>query len=143
MNKELYPLVGLSLLVVKNDHILLGRRRGSHGSGQYGTPGGHMEHGETPTEGVLRELEEECGGQFKVSPPTHLCLSNILDYLPKHYVDIAMVAHWVSGDPLNMEPHKLDGWEWHPLDRLPDGRFASIDNLVIAYKTGQRYFEDV
>lgn len=145
MSKEFVPQVGLSLLVVRNDHVLLGRRKGSEGAGEgaYGTPGGHLEYAEQPSEGVLRELVEECGPNFKVSPPTFLCAVNVLEYTPKHYVELAFVAHWASGEPENMEPHKLIGWEWHPLSRLPDGRFASIDSMIISHQTGQRYFEDV
>lgn len=132
--------VGLSLLVVRGDQVLLGRRKASHGAGEYGTPGGHMEHGESPEEGLYRELSEECGAQFKVSPPVFLCVTNIRNYLPKHYIDIAMVSHWVGGEPENMEPHKLERWEWHPLGSLPDNRFGAVDNMVIAHQTGQRYF---
>lgn len=138
--KDARPLVGLSLLVVRNDHILLGKRRSAHGAGQYGTPGGHMEHGETVAAGIHRELTEECGSSFTVSPPVPLCVINLREYLPKHYVEISMISHWVSGEPENMEPRKLAGWEWHPLSRLPDGRFGSVDSMVIAYQTGQVFF---
>jgi len=45
------PKVGVSLLVVRQfegrQHVLLGQRRGSHGEGEWGTPGGHQEFGES------------------------------------------------------------------------------------------------
>jgi 8-oxo-dGTP diphosphatase len=39
-----------------------------------------------------------------------------------------------------MEPEKCTGWTWHPIDRLPTPLFAPVENLVIAYHTGQPYF---
>lgn len=136
------PMVGLSLLVVRGGEILLARRKGSHGAGEYGTPGGHMEHGETPEEGILRELAEECGTGLLVSDPVFLCVSNMRAYMPKHYIDLGFVSHVVRGEAVDMEPHKSEGWEWHPLSRLPDGLTSWVDNLVIAYQTGQNFFSD-
>lgn len=134
------PMVGVSLMVMRDDRILLSRRKGSHGAGEYGMPGGHLELGESPTECAYRELSEECGAQFKVTAPHYLCTTNLIAYLPKHYLDVGMIAHWVSGEPETMEPDKAEGWEWHSIDALPDGRFAVVDNLVVAFHTGQTYF---
>ena len=58
----------------------------------------------------------------------------------KHYVDIAFVSYWLSGDPRVMEPKKCDGWLWHPMDGLPNPLFAVVGNLVVAFRTGQPYF---
>lgn len=140
------PKVGVSLLVVRQfdgrQHVLLGQRRGSHGVGEWGTPGGHQEFGESYEETALSELEEECGDEINVTRPRFLCLTNLREYVDqgKHYADVGMVAHWVSGDPRLMEPEKCTGWTWHPIDRLPTPLFAPVENLVIAYHTGQPYF---
>lgn len=139
---ELHPRVGVGVLIVKGEHVLLGRRQGAHGAGQYAGPGGHMEFGETFERTALREIAEECGPDFKVTTPRVLAVSNLRDYLDegRHYLDVGMVAYWISGEPRNMEPDKLSGWEWHPLDRLPDGRFGCVDNYVIALQTSQPFF---
>ena len=49
-------------LVVRDDAVLLTRfsERGFH-SGQWGLPGGGIEHGEHPRDAVIRELKEETG----------------------------------------------------------------------------------
>lgn len=140
MSNTQRPKVGISLMVVKNDLMLLSRRKGSHGAGEWGTPGGHLENGETYEDCAYRELAEECGGDFRITRPRFLCVTNLRDYLPKHYTDIGMVAHWIEGDPKLMEPDKADGWEWHAIRWLPDNRFGVVDNLVTAYRTGQPYF---
>jgi 8-oxo-dGTP diphosphatase len=55
------PKVGIGVAVVKKNFILLGKRKGSHGSGDWAFPGGHLEFGETPHECAYRELLEETG----------------------------------------------------------------------------------
>lgn len=138
------PMVGVGILVVQETEddikVLLGKRKGSHGEGEWATPGGHMENGEAPEDAALRELAEECGPHFQVSRPRFLCVTNLRNYLPKHYIDISLIAHYRSGSPETMEPDKCEGWEWHSIDELPGPRFGIVDNAVIAYHTGQFYF---
>jgi 8-oxo-dGTP diphosphatase len=139
------PMVGISLLIVDEfdpdrPMVLLGKRRGSHGAGQYGTPGGHLENGESYEDAAWREFREECGDSPVVTRPRFLCVTNLRTYLPKHYTDIGMVMQFRGGMPYNTEPGKCEGWEWHPLNKLPTPRFGAVDNLVIAYENGQVYF---
>ena len=138
------PRVGISLLVVHESGpeilVLLGKRKGSHGEGQWGTPGGHQENGESYEQAALRELHEECGPYFHVGRPRFLCVTNLMTYLPRHYTDIGMIVHHRNGYPELMEPQKCGGWQWFSIDDLPVPRFGAVDNLVIAYHTGQVYF---
>lgn len=146
MTDNLRPMVGVSLLIVDefagNDvpRVLLGKRKGSHGEGQYGTPGGHLENGESYEEAAWRELREECGDSITIAAPKFLCVTNLRTCLPKHYTDIGMVCRFQGGLSTNLERDKCEGWEWHPISKLPTPRFGAVDNLVIAYETGQRYF---
>ena len=140
MNKSL-PKVGIGIFLIKDGHILLGRRKGSHGEGEYALPGGHFELGESFEDCVLRELAEEAGSAIKISRPKFLCVTNLRKYAPKHYVDIGMLAEWVSGEPQVMEPHKKERWQWHELNNLPSPLFGCTENYVEAYKTGRGYFE--
>ncbi len=136
------PRVGVSLLVVKQNCILLARRKGSHGAGEYAGPGGHLELGETFEGCAIRELGEECGPKLLVTPPAFLRLMNLRAYLPKHYADVGLVSYWLSGEPETMEPDKSEPWAWHDLDRLPDqgSLFAGLSSLVDAYRYDHVYF---
>jgi 8-oxo-dGTP diphosphatase len=138
------PKVGISLLVTREfngvTHVLLGQRQGSHGAGEWGTPGGHLENGETFEQAALNELLEECGPDIQVSQPRFLCTTNLRDFLPKHYVDIGMVSYWISGDPVRAEPDKCLGWLWHPINNLPAPLFPAVPDLTLACYTGQPYF---
>lgn len=136
------PKVGIGLLLLKGNKILLAKRKGALGTGEYGGPGGKMESQETFEETILRELAEEAGSDIKIKNIKFLCLTNLRKYAPEHYVDIGMVAEWVSGEPIQTEPHKLGKWSWYDIDDLPSPIFACEPNYVEAYKTGRVYFSD-
>jgi 8-oxo-dGTP diphosphatase len=133
--------VGVGLLLIKDGTILLGKRKGSHGAGQYAGPGGHLEYLESFEACVLRELAEEAGSRMKIKNLRFLCLTNLTQYAPKHYVDIGMVAEWVSGEPQTMEPDALESWQWYAFDDLPKPLFGCEPQYLTAYKTGQVYFK--
>jgi 8-oxo-dGTP diphosphatase len=138
------PKVGVGLLLVKGNKILLGQRKRSHGVGEWGGVGGHMEHLETFESCLLREMAEEAGTELKIQNLRFLCLTNLTRYSPKHYIDIGMVAEWKSGTPIVMEPNKLVSWDWYDMDsELPTPLFACEPGYIKAYKTGQVYFGTV
>jgi len=130
--------VGIGTLIFKDGKILLGLRKGSHGATQYGGPGGHLEYGETMEETVYREIAEECG--IKVKNLRLLCVSDLLTYYPRHYVDIGFTAEWESGDPEVLEPHRCGGWGWYDIDNLPGEPFGCLPAYINSYKTGKRHF---
>jgi len=136
------PKVGVGLLLIKDGKILLGKRKGSHGEGEYGGFGGHMEGQESFEQTILREMAEEGGPDIKVKNLRFLCVSNIRKYAPKHYVDIGMVAEWESGEPQVTEPEKLEDWRWYDLNDVPQPLFGSVARYLEAYKNGTTYFSD-
>jgi 8-oxo-dGTP diphosphatase len=131
---EARPLVGISVLVVKNGRLLLGRRRGSHGAGEYACPGGHLEHLESFQVCAAREVLEETG--LQIETPRFLRVLNATQYAPKHYVDIAFVAEWKAGEPEVREPDKVDRWNWYALDELPAPLFAMLPSAIAILQNG-------
>jgi len=130
--------VGIGLFIVKDGKVLLGKRKGSHGENEYGGPGGHLEYGETAEQTAYREVEEECG--IKIKNLQLLCVSDLLTYLPKHYIDIGFSAEWESGEPKVLEPEKLESWDWYDIDNLPGKLFGCVSAYAESYKTGKKYF---
>lgn len=135
------PVIGIGVMITKGDLVLLGKRFSSHGEGEYAWPGGHLEHGESLEDCAAREVFEETG--LKIKSIKFLRIYNMLDYLPKHYVDIAMTAEWESGEPRVMEPEKCSGWGWYAMDDLPSPLFKSIPSTLDAYRSGQVYYPDM
>lgn len=133
------PRVGVAAFVTDDrGYVLIGKRKGSHGSGTLALPGGHLEWQESWEDCIVREIREETGiiidantvdlqGQCSVAFLTAINVPH-LDANPsdegKHYVTIFMMAR-VKRAPGQeevpakvMEPDKCDGWVWVTLNYL-------------------------
>ncbi|KAL1926145.1 hypothetical protein VTP01DRAFT_6010 [Rhizomucor pusillus] len=109
--------VGVGCFVTKQTErgvkILIGKRKGSHGSGAWQLPGGHLEVNENFEECARREVLEETNLQLdQIDFIT--ATNDIMESEGKHYVTIFMAGR--AKDPAQlrvMEPEKLDGsWQW-------------------------------
>lgn len=137
--KDLRPKIGIGVMIFKDGKLLLGKRKGSHGAGEYSFPGGHLEYMEGFEECAKREVLEEAG--IKIKNVRFQVLGNIKDYAPKHYVQIGLIADWESGEPKVLEPDKCENWEWYDIDNLPEPIFIPVKYIIESYKTGQNYFD--
>lgn len=133
------PVVGIGVLILKQGKALLGKRRNVHGSGEYAFTGGKLDRGESLLQCAKRETWEESG--VEIHNARLLCVTNVLNYLPRHFLDIGIVADWKQGDPEVKEPHKVESWGWYDIDNLPSPLFAMIPNYVEALKTGRIVFD--
>ena len=123
------PRVGVGIIIRKGDQVLLMRRNGSHGKGTWSTPGGHLEHGETPEECAVREAREETG--VEVGTPRFRAVTN--DVFPsegKHYVTLWLEAEYRVGEPLIGAPDEMTSVGWFRWDHLPTPLFIPLENLV-------------
>ena len=131
--------VGVGVMIVKDGKVLLGKRKGSHGEGQYAWPGGHMEYMESFEGCAKREVLEETG--VEIENVRFLRLMNLKDYAPKHYVDIGLIADWKSGEPEVLEPEKCESWGWYDVKKLPKPLFSTLPSYFEAHKTGKNFFD--
>lgn len=131
--------VGVGVMVWKDGKVLMGKRKGAHGEGEWAWPGGHFEYMEAFEECARREVMEETGMEIQNIRFLRLC--NLKQYAPKHYVDIGLIADWASGEPRIMEPDKIEGWEWFDPINLPSPVFHTIPSYFEALRTGQNYWD--
>ena len=139
ISKENKIKIGIAALVMKEGKLLLGKRKSVHAEGEYAAPGGHMEYMESIEDCARREIREETG--LEVGEVKFLRLCNLREYAPQHYMNIALVCEWKSGEPKNMEPDKCEGWEWYSLDNLPTPLHKAYPSILEALKTGRSYFD--
>jgi len=126
-------------MIFRDGKVLLGKRKGSHGAGEYCFPGGHLEYMESIEECARRETREECGCEID-NVRFHL-LYNMKTYAPKHYVHIGMIADWKNNEPVNNEPDRCEGWEWYDLDRLPSPIFDACLVALDAWKNNVTFID--
>ena len=136
---QLRPKVGVGVMIMRDGKVLIGKRKSEHGKGEWAWPGGHLEHLESIEECARREAREEAG--VEIENVRFLRLVNMTQYAPKHYVDIGLIADWKSGEPQNLEPDKVEKWEWRALDDLPEPLFAAEPYYLEALKTGKNFFD--
>jgi 8-oxo-dGTP diphosphatase len=95
------PVVGVIVVVRRGNQVLLAQRSRGTYLGKWGFPGGHVERGETVIEAGMRELMEETG--VTATPRGVLTHLDVIGRgedgtAPFHYVLLAVLADWVSGD---------------------------------------------
>ncbi len=139
LNQEQQIRVGIGVMIFKDGKVLLGKRKSSHGAGEYAWPGGHLEYMESFEDCAKREVQEETG--MEINNIRFLRLLNLKDYAPKHYVDIGLIADWKSGEPEIMEPDKIEEWGWYEIDNLPSPLFRALPTYFEALQTGRNYWD--
>jgi len=135
-----FPRVGIGVLIFKKKKILLGKRKGSHGAGEYAFPGGHLEYMETIEDCAKRETFEEAG--IKIKNINFQFLANVRKYKPRHYLHVGVTADYNNGEVQIKEADKIESWDWYSLDRLPKPLFEMAKMAINSYKKNKIYFKE-
>ena len=120
--------IGIGVIVVRDGVLLLRKRVGKHTNGTWSSPGGHLEHGETPEQCAVRETREETG--LSIDGAKAVALTN--DVFPDggHYVTLWMKAEGVGDGNVILDPEEATDHGWFPIDALPSPLFPSLENLL-------------
>ena len=139
MEKELKPQACVGVMIFKKGKVLLGKRRGSHGSGEYSFTGGHLEFKESFEECAKRETREEAG--IEIKNLKFLSVSNIDRHERRQDVLISFSADWESGEPRTLVDEKVEDWKWYSLDELPVPIFYPAQVIINSYKSGKNFYD--
>ena len=126
-------------MLMKDGKLLLGKRRNSHGDGEWALIGGKLEHGESVTDCAHREIMEESGLEIK-----NVRFANVINstkYLPKHFVAIGMIADWKSGEPQIFPEERISEWGWFDPANLPEPMFFDSLQVITAYRNGKSFVD--
>lgn len=136
-----YPKVGIGVMIQNPEGlVLLGLRKGSHGSGEWSFPGGHLEIGETIFETAKRETKEETN--LDIDEFQLISIADEMRYLKsdgKHYLNVGVQGSYKGGEPIVKEQDKCEKWQWFDLDHLPDNLFEGTELVINNFKNGTIY----
>lgn len=133
------PRVGIGVMIFKDGKVLLGKRQGSHGQGEWAFPGGHLQWMESFEQCARRETREECS--IEIDNVRFQFLANLKKYAPKHYAHIGLIADWKNGEPAVCEPDKCERWGWFDINALPVPLFETCALAFESHRTSRTYFD--
>ena len=127
------PIVGIGMVVLKQDSVLLVRRGKPPNIGSWTLPGGAQEVGETVEDAARRELLEETG--IAVGPLYFAAHVDNIRYdaagrVQFHYTILDFAASWEAGEPV--AGSDVTEAIWVPLDALEEYRLWHEAHRVIA-----------
>ena len=126
------PKVGIGVFVWREGKILLSKRKGSHGEGEWSLPGGHLEPGEDIRDCCIREVKEETGINIEHSLIEFHGLTN--DLFPEeglHYITLFYSVEIDAGiEAKLMEPDKCEGWDWFTKNKTPKPLFRPLEHML-------------
>jgi 8-oxo-dGTP diphosphatase len=109
----------------------------SYGEGEWVTPGGHLEPGESVFACAIRETFEETG--ITIARENLKELGFTEDFFPahgKHYITCVLIydLQEITITPKVMEPEKFSSeWKWFPFSDLPFPLFTPVSNALAKF----------
>jgi len=127
------PIVGIGIVVIKDNSVLLCRRGKPPNIGSWTLPGGAQEVGETCEAAARRELAEETGltvGDLHFCAYVDTVRRDETGRVRFHYTILDFAARWEAGEPI--AGSDVTEAEWAPLDDLEPYRLWSEAHRIIA-----------
>lgn len=124
------------LFIIKEDQILLIHKKRGLGAGKVNAPGGHVEPGETPMEGAIREVQEEvCVTPLNIRKCGELYFQFKDGLSMKGFVFSATDFEGVPQETDEALPF------WSSIHKIPFNQMWEDDQYWIPLMLEQKYFE--
>ena len=118
--------IGVAVIVDEKQDILIDQRLPTGVMANlWEFPGGKIEAGETPTDCIIREIQEELGVEIAVD--RHLI--DITHSYPEFKVTLCVyLCHIISGEPQPIECAQV---RWVTIKQLPEFEFPKANKAII------------
>lgn len=136
--------VAVHLILTSPEGVFLMRRfQTGFADGDYGLIAGHLEAGESCTQGIIREAREEVGIHVH-EENLHLVytFNNKNSDQGREYIGLFFECNKWEGDLRNAEPDKCDDARFFPRDNLPLNMVPYIRRVLDESIQGICYGED-
>lgn len=126
------PLIGVGVVVFKDDRVLLIRRGKPPREGDWSLPGGRQRLGERIEATARREVAEEAGIDIAVGP-----LVDVVDSINRdaqgavqyHYTLVDLVAEWRAGEAVAGHDAAAVTWA-DPTDLAPYDLWTETERII-------------
>lgn len=136
-------ITAVYLLLEKDGKILLLQRQNSgYYDSSYSLIAGHVEEGESLTDGMMREAFEEAGIMIQAKD---LTLAHVLCRPSIGRIAVFFSCKSWQGTIENKEPDKCSELGWYKIDQLPSNTVPELPQAIENYRKGVLYsdFEEL
>jgi len=124
------PAPAISLLIVTDDQVLLGKRSGEPGQGKWATPSGYIEYEDDFLTAAIREAKEETGLQVEIKSILNVSSSFLSPRY--HFLAVYLLASVAGGELAAGDD--LEAVDWFPLSGpFPTLAFQEDADVLDAY----------
>jgi len=126
----------------ENEVLLLKRHNTGYIDGFYSLIAGHVEAGETFSQAIIREAKEEANITIKKSDIKQTHVQHRKSSTDgSERVDVYFLVEKWQGTIRNNEPQKCSGFEWYPINKLPDKIIEEVSVALQALSKSKEYSE--
>lgn len=130
------PAPAVSVLILHQGQVLLGKRKEEPGKGLWATPSGYIEYEDDFLTTAIREAKEETGLDVEIKSILNVQSSFLSE--PYHFLGIYLLAEVVAGELCAGDD--LEAAAWFPLPG-PFPELAFIEDAEMIHAYAQNQFE--
>ena len=107
------PKLAALAVMIRNNHVLLVKRKNEPDAGLWGFPGGHVELGETALDAAERELREETGvigRPFSYLTNVDVITKDHTGDVQFHFLLAAVLCEYIEGEPVAQDDASDAAW---------------------------------
>lgn len=139
--KHSEPKVWVWVILVKNNKVLMLKRKNSHWDWTWWFTWWHLEYGENFEECAIRETYEEANINLKNVRVVWLT-NDLFKKENKHYVTVFTFSDSFEWEFKIMEPDKFTEFWWFDWENMPNPIFKPIENLKKGWFNFKEYTQN-